>query len=185
MSTQPGAGRITGRRWILLLIVAIGSPIVALRINRAASELRRNLYVADVNNASVALQRRQFGRASELLKRYNRTGRQRRICAGSNGVFSGSNVSPTMTFSSRATATRSPAQFSPLMPPGSRPRAETGRFRSGTLESRQRIRTLTGFDDFIDLKALAFSPDNQLLVAKGGIDFAAGESATGRRLARR
>ena len=66
------------------------------------------------------------------------------------------------------TATTSPAQFSRLMGPGSRRRAETGPFRFGTSDHVSEFAHFTGFDDFIDLKGLAFSPDSQLLVAKGG-----------------
>jgi eukaryotic-like serine/threonine-protein kinase len=59
---------------ILLLIVAIGSPIATFRISRAAAALRRNLYVADINNANAAIQQRLFGRAKQLLEQYQSPG---------------------------------------------------------------------------------------------------------------
>src|SRR5205085_1750795 len=61
----------------LLLAVAIGSPIALLRISQARAEavrdamaLRSNLYLANINAASEAVQREEFGKAKDLLKFY-------------------------------------------------------------------------------------------------------------------
>ena len=62
---------------ILLLIVLIGSPIAAYRINVArkseqaeALAARKNLYAADMNLAAQALDSGNLARAIELLEKY-------------------------------------------------------------------------------------------------------------------
>lgn len=72
------------RRWLLLLAVAIGSPIAAFRINQArkaeaaqremveagARALRKSLYLADMGMVQQALQENNLGRAASLIEKY-------------------------------------------------------------------------------------------------------------------
>ncbi|MBI4327067.1 MAG: serine/threonine protein kinase [Chloroflexi bacterium] len=53
---------------LLLLVVAIGSPLVALRIDRARQDTARNLYAADIKGASVALEEHDLPGARKLLE---------------------------------------------------------------------------------------------------------------------
>jgi len=68
---------------ILLLIVIIGSPIAAYRINKArqeavhqARQARLNQYVADINLAHRAIETRDLGRARQLLESHAESGEQ-------------------------------------------------------------------------------------------------------------
>jgi serine/threonine protein kinase/WD40 repeat protein len=51
----------------LLLVVAIGSPIAAFRINRERNFARQNLYAADMRVVEEAIEEGDIGRARELL----------------------------------------------------------------------------------------------------------------------
>jgi hypothetical protein len=91
-----------GATALLLLLVAIGAPIAAFRIDRergaaernAQAEARErtraehNLYASDMNLAQQALKLNNLGRARRLL---DRTGRSpaRKTSAAGNGATSG------------------------------------------------------------------------------------------------
>src|SRR5262249_30251026 len=145
----------------LLLVVAIGSPIAGLRISRAAAALRLNLYVADMNNASAAIEQRRFGRAKQLLEPYLSPGARKEDLRGIEWRFLWQQCQPDFEFSYTGhTDNVTCAVFSPdgnWLATAGLDRA----VRVWHAKSRQPIRTLTGFDDFIDFKALAFSPDSQ------------------------
>ncbi len=172
---RPAVASFAGTTALLLLAVAIGAPIAAYRINLAreqalknAAELRRNLYIADLNVASRTLLERQTGHAKELVDRYLfpapdeedlREVTWRHLWRQCQPNYSASLDVQTgevkcAVFSSDG-AWVATAGWDRIV-------------RLWEVASERCFQRLGGFDDFIDLKALAFSPDNKFLVAKGG-----------------
>jgi eukaryotic-like serine/threonine-protein kinase len=158
---------------LLLFAVAIGSPIAAFRINHArqqalasADELRRNLYVADLKNASQSIQNHQIGQAKELLGQYASDD-----AAGLRTIewsFLWQQCQPNYDIS--YSADNAEITCAVLSSSGGLLAAggKDGTIRVWDLETRNLVKTLSGFDSFIDLKSLAFSPDGTVLAGKGG-----------------
>lgn len=79
---KPALAGSLGAALALLLVVVIGSPTAALRIERErrraeqeANTARQSLYVADMNRVQQALRESNLGRARELLRRHQPQGR--------------------------------------------------------------------------------------------------------------
>jgi WD40 repeat protein len=153
---------------VLVLTVAIGSPIAAYRINRARVELRRNLYIADMNVASQALREQHVGRAKELVDMYLQPKPGAEDMRGVEWRYLWRQCQPNdaRVFSGHSGVVTC-AIFSPdgklLVTAGAEGVLRVWDGNSGNL-----LRSLLGFDDMIDMKAVAFSPDGKWLAAKGG-----------------
>jgi hypothetical protein len=160
---------------ILVLTVLIGSPIAAILINRArkealdtARELRQNLYVSDINVALSEIQRNEFGSARARLARYltNAPGDEDLRGIEWRLLWRQSRPDDDFSFSVNTNGV-----FCAVLSPDGRWLATGGADRVVQVWDRKShalVRTLAGFDDLIDAKAVAFSPDAKLLVAKGG-----------------
>ncbi|MBI2948137.1 MAG: protein kinase, partial [Verrucomicrobia bacterium] len=64
---KPALASAIGLATALLLVVSIGSPLVALNIDRARQKTALNLYAADIKGASVALEEHDLLGARKLL----------------------------------------------------------------------------------------------------------------------
>ncbi len=170
---------------ILVLIVSIGAPIAAFRINQArkaeaaqsekveagARELRRNLYLADMNAVQQALQENNLGRASALVNKYfpklgeeDLRGLEWRylwnFCQGDETF--------TLHFSDYAV---SAVTFSPdgrLVALAS----VDNKVTILDVTTKRVLTRLKGFFENINPQTIAFSPDGTLLAAadKGGVN---------------
>ena len=65
---KPAIASLSAATILLLLAVAIGSPIAALRINRERQQAEENLYAADMHGAGTALDDGDLGLARDLLE---------------------------------------------------------------------------------------------------------------------
>jgi WD40 repeat protein len=159
---------------LLLLVVAIGAPIQTLRINRArqqalqdADQLRRNLYVADINVAAQAIRDQQTGRAREVLKRHRDEQDLRGVEWGylwhqcqpdfTHSLDGHSNILQCVTFSPNGDWLAT-ADYDHIV-------------KIWDADSHECLKTLGETKDFdgpVDLKALAFSPDGKFLALKAG-----------------
>ncbi|MEK7674976.1 MAG: serine/threonine-protein kinase [Verrucomicrobiota bacterium] len=76
---KPALASAIGLAAVLLLVVSIGSPLVALRIDRARQETALNLYAADIKNANTALEEHDLPGARKLLEEIDRSPDQRKL----------------------------------------------------------------------------------------------------------
>jgi hypothetical protein len=67
---KPALSSLTAVALLLLLVVAIGSPITAWRIRKSQLTLAENLYVADMKLVQLALLEGNWGRARSILQSY-------------------------------------------------------------------------------------------------------------------
>jgi len=65
---KPAIASLSAATILLLLAVAIGSPIAAFLFNRERQRAEENLYFADMHGAETALEDGDLGRARELLQ---------------------------------------------------------------------------------------------------------------------
>jgi WD40 repeat protein/predicted Ser/Thr protein kinase len=65
---KPAIASLSAATILLLLAVAIGSPIAALLFNRERQRAEENLYFADMHGAETALEDGDLGRARELVE---------------------------------------------------------------------------------------------------------------------
>ncbi|MCI0533938.1 MAG: serine/threonine protein kinase, partial [Verrucomicrobiales bacterium] len=173
---KPVLASLSAATLLLLLTVAIGSPIATFRIRRAqqrvathARELRLNLYAADIRTAQQAVEQNNRGQALALLRRHQpQAGSDADDLRGWEWRYLW-----RLCQSDEARALRGhTGQVSCLVfSPGSGLFATAGDdrvVRVWETVSFRSITNLTGFGDFIDNRALSFSPDGRLLAAKGG-----------------
>ena len=188
---KPVVASLSAATILLVLAVAIGSPVAAFRIaaareaeRRAAQraeqktrELQHAFYVADINVAYHAIQENNLGLATTHLDKYL----PRTESAHSRGpaqlqahdllgwewryLWSLCQGEEEST-SSEHTNFVSCVVFSPdnrlLATAGD----ESVKVRDA--QSKNVLATLGGFNEWIDQRAVAFSPDGQFLAAKGG-----------------
>ncbi|MBI2929023.1 MAG: protein kinase [Verrucomicrobia bacterium] len=76
---KPALASAIGLATALLLLVSIGSPLVALRIDRARQKTALNLYAADIKGASVALDEHDLLGARKLLEQIAASPDQREL----------------------------------------------------------------------------------------------------------
>jgi WD40 repeat protein/predicted Ser/Thr protein kinase len=67
---KPALSSLAAAALVLLLVVAIGSPITAWRIRKSELTLAENLYAADMKLVELALAQGNWGRARSLLQSY-------------------------------------------------------------------------------------------------------------------
>jgi WD40 repeat protein len=67
---KPALSSLTAVALLLLLVVAIGSPITAWRIRKSQLTLAENLYAADMKLVQLALLEGNWGRARSILESY-------------------------------------------------------------------------------------------------------------------
>jgi WD40 repeat protein len=67
---NPSLATLSGASALLLLAVALGGPIAAVRINSERRRTERNLYASNMKIAFEALERGNWGRVRSLLERY-------------------------------------------------------------------------------------------------------------------
>ncbi|HEV8524604.1 MAG TPA: serine/threonine-protein kinase, partial [Terriglobales bacterium] len=158
---------------LLLLAVAIGSPIAAYRINRERESLRLNLYVADMKVAHQALKENNFGRARELIYKYlpeaaagQKIGNREDLRGWEWRYLWQQCQSDELATFSDHNENVDCAIFSPdgmlLATAG---RDQTVRIRD--LASHRIVATLGEVNESVRCRGLAFSPDGRLLAVKG------------------
>jgi WD40 repeat protein/serine/threonine protein kinase len=70
MRRKPALATLSITVFLLLLVVAIGSPITAWRIRKSELKLAENLYAADMKLVQLSLAEGNWGRARSLLNSY-------------------------------------------------------------------------------------------------------------------
>jgi WD40 repeat protein/serine/threonine protein kinase len=164
---KPLVAGLSAATLALVLTVAIGSPIVALRINHERQNVQQNLYAADMYQAQAAWEGGNVGRARELLELHSpRLGHKEplgfewrylsQLCKGTQ-LDTWQNQTDFVTC----------VAFSP----------DGSKLASGSWDStvcirevasRKVLRSWTAHEDYV--VALAFSPDGRWLATAGSED---------------
>lgn len=165
---KPVVAFLSAATALLVLVVAIGAPIAAFRLNAQRADLRRRLYVADMGKAYQAVKERNFGLATALLARQHQHKPGEEDLRGFEWRYLWQVCQPNPHH-----ILLSQERFlkCAIFSPDGKILATGGYDTNVTVfdvASKKEITRFGGFDGFIDSLSLTFSRDGRLLAAKGG-----------------
>ena len=165
---KPALATALATAFTLLMVVAIGSPIAAFRIHQRSEVLRRHLYVAAMGNAFQGVKEGNFGKGAASVEKYLHPAPGEEDLRGFEWRYLWQLCQPSEHRIMESAGRRlNCAVFSP----DGKTLAVGGHDTNVTVidvMSKNVLAKLVGFDGYIDLLGITFSPDGQWLAAKGG-----------------